>query len=561
MNGTNVLEFVSSAILAFVAASASGGASDCDWSYPPRYWPCWEVLRARAHTYATGQYVGYPTRLKDAKSVAEFRDRDGRVMRVSGASRGGVPCVKGTGWQARIDGVWVDCDVFEGQEDVPPHLLGFPSKRKTPRREGGLYEADGETVAFVYCRSKTRPVLRVGESREEALNEDPEWFEQSCWMEPTGGKDEWRSAVSLAFRHYRFVAPVEETWYVCDEMRRPLLGTYRSGDARREKIWRACAETVRLCTRRFFVDAVKRDRLPWAGDAATGFLADFATYRNAEAARFTIDAEGWTPGGAQADYDPWWVIINGLYRRLYGDVNFIRSRWSVIRSRTDDLAALVRGDGVVVKDPRREFFIDWGERGEPTTAYNVLTFGALDTAAALAEEIGEEADAVRWRTLAEKVRAAVLRLACDSDTGLLKTDIFNPEGTVYRQANIFAVLFGLAPDEAARRIGDRLAGAELPPVGSTWMSGLECVALTLTGHSDVVLRRIDEEWGGMVDRGYNVAFEHWWRDAKGPDSYRFYDRPFGLSLCHLTAAWPAYLLPAIQKGLKENPFRVKEKSK
>ena len=124
-------------------------------------------------------------------------------------------------------------------------------------------------------------------------------------------------------------------------------------------------------------------------------------------------------------------------------------------------------------------------------------------------------DAVRWRTLSEKVRATVLRLAYDSDAGLLKTDIFNPEGKVYRQANIFAVLFGLVPDDAVRRIGDKLAGTELPPVGSTWMSGLECVALMLTGHSDVVLRRIDEEWGGMVDRGYNVAFEHWWRDAKG----------------------------------------------
>ena len=93
-----MLKFVLQAILTFVMTSAACGASVCDWSYPSRYWPCWEVLQARAHTYATGQYVGYPTRLEDAKAVAEFRDRDGRVVRVSGASQGGVPCVKGAGW-------------------------------------------------------------------------------------------------------------------------------------------------------------------------------------------------------------------------------------------------------------------------------------------------------------------------------------------------------------------------------------------------------------------------------------------------------------------------------
>ena len=94
-NWIDVLKFVLPVILTFAMTLGAGGTSACAWSYPPRYWPGWEVLQARAHTYATGQNIGYPTRLRDAKTAAAFRNRDGRVVRVSGASQGGVPCVKG----------------------------------------------------------------------------------------------------------------------------------------------------------------------------------------------------------------------------------------------------------------------------------------------------------------------------------------------------------------------------------------------------------------------------------------------------------------------------------
>ena len=546
------------------------------WSYPPRAWPRWEILRARSHTYACGMYVGYPAHLADATKCATFRGRDGRVFTVSASSQGGVPCVRGEGFEvldeessarsadirdngfATVDASsrWVKCDVFDGTEDSPPHLMGFPAVRGEPTQEGGLYAAGCETVAFICCRAAKRPVLRVGESRAEALNEDPQWFEQSCRMEPTGVPGEWRSAVSLAFRYYRFAGPVEATWFEKDEMRTPQIRTFSCDDARRNRIWQACANTVRLCSRRFFVDAVKRDRMVWSGDQATAFLADSATFVNAGVARFSIDALGCARDDGLVDYSPWWVIINGLYRRLYDDVGFIAARWPTIRRRTDVLTTGARGDGL--KEPDGELFVDWGERGRPTTAYNVLRYGAFATAAALADEIGRTDDARRWSAEASRVRDALRKLAYDPSTGLFRTDVFaSKEETVYRQANLLAVLFGLVEGDEARRIGDVLAEDGLPAVGTTWMMGLENVVLMATGHADVVLKRIDAVWGVMADRGFDTTFEHWWKDAKGADSYRYYDRPFGLALCHVTAASPAFLLPRIQQGDFSNPFAVR----
>ena len=81
----------------------------------------------------------------------------------------------------------------------------------------------------------------------------------------------------------------------------------------------------------------------------------------------------------------------------------------------------------------------------------------------------------------------------------------------------------------------------------------------VTGHSDVVLRRIDDGWGEMVDRGFDVTFEHAWPDAKGAEAYQFYDRRFGLSLCHMTGASPAFLLPRIEARDFSNPFDLQGK--
>lgn len=549
--------FVRLGLAALTVSLGIGGLAEdvVHWSYPPRAWPRWEIQKARAYTYANGMNVGYPVVLSDVTKDATFRGKDGQTLSVSAASQGGVPCVRGDGWEVKTgSGKWVACDVFEGTEDTPPHLLGYPPVKGVPTFRDGLYSAEGETVAFIWCRSVKRPVLRVGESREEALSEDLAGFEQNVRMEPTGRADEWRSVAPLAFRHYRFVEPVEETWFVRDEMRRPLAGAYRSDDERLNRIWRASAETVRLCTRRFFVDAVKRDRMPWPGDDAIAFLADWATYRNAEAARFTIDALSCATFDGLADYSPWWVIVNGLYRRLYDDPDFIRRRWSVIRRRTDALSPSLRKDGAAEKAADRNFYIDWGDRGNPTAAYNVLMFAAFDTAAALAEELGKVEDAARWRTQAKKIADALASLAYDPKTGLFRCDIDDPSSKAYRQPNLLAVLFGLVKGAEAQRIGDALAKDDLPGVGTAWMAGLECIVLMMTGHKDVVPQRIDRIWGGMVDLGFNTIFEHWWPDAKGADVFRFYDRPFGLSLCHVASPAPAYLLPALQQERFTNPF-------
>lgn len=543
-------------LIVFCAFTGNAAEATTPWSYPPRAWPCWEILRARANVYGCGLYVGYPARLADAWTSAVFRGPDGREFCVSASSCGGVPCVRGVGYEARVAREWVKCDVFRGTEDCPPHRIAFPGVKGVPTYGNGLYELPGEVVAYVYCRSSKRPKLTVGESRAEALNDDPQWVEQCCWMEPTGVSNEWRTVASLAFRYYRFDEKVEDTWFVRDELQETPVHAYESDDERLVGIWKSSVNTVRLCSRHFFVDAVKRDRMVWTGDQSVALLADAATFGNSEMAKFSVDALGLALEGGFCDYSVWWVILNGLLWTQYGESDFIAARWNVIRRNTDAL-----GEGLQEKNglrvPSRKIFIDWGYRGNPTTAYNVLVYGAYSTAAALAEKLGKKEDAGRWNDLSARFGDSIRRHALDRKTGLLRCDAFDDRSEVLRQANILAVLVGLFKGDDAERIAGELAKDDLPGVGTTWMMGLENLALQMTGHSDVVLRRIRCVWGGMNDLGHDVAFEHWWPDARGTDVYRFYGRKFGLSLCHVTSASPAFLLPRIAKGDVSNPFDVR----
>lgn len=537
------------------------------WSYPPGALPQWALKRACAYREEAGLNVQYDGRFALPPREAVFR-KGNEVISVNASYTHGLPCVRGVGYEVQADdGSWSSCDVYESWNDLPPHRAGFRPHLMIPKFRDGLWDAGREVVAYVKFRASQRPRFAVGESVAEARNDAPNGYEQTCLAEATEDPNVWRSHAPLAFRYVRVLTDVEDVSLVLDEAERTAISPYAGGTAREREIWRVSAETLRLCTRCFYVDAVKRDRLPWAGDLCVNLLASAASFRDAETVRNSLDAlDSAGPEGGEVnaivDYSDWWVICHWLYRTQFGDLSFARSRWQQIRRRTNALLRLADADGLI-SGTNAWLFIDHGvdgcqDLGPRTTPLNILQFAALERAADLADELGETVDGARWHAQSRQIRKAIRDKAFDSVRRMFRSDVYNRSSPFLRHGNFFAVLFGVAEQDECAGIAAELAKDEMPSVGTVWMSAIEGVALILNGQGEVVRRRIERIWGGMLDRGATTFWEQWQPDAKGDAIYAFYERPFGLALCHSTATGPLFLLPMLDDKQPVNPFALRK---
>ncbi len=95
-----------------------------------------------------------------------------------------------------------------------------------------------------------------------------------------------------------------------------------------------------------------------------------------------------------------------------------------------------------------------------------------------------------------------------------------------------------------------LLSKAVQPVGTPYMAGFENIALSGLGAVEEMISRVKNYWGGMLERGATTFWEAYDPDAADNDSYSFYGRPFGKSLCHAWSAGPAAFLPMGIFGLE-----------
>ncbi|KAL9181743.1 hypothetical protein ACHAXT_012086 [Thalassiosira profunda] len=175
--------------------------------------------------------------------------------------------------------------------------------------------------------------VRVGESSEEARNDEGEHFEQCLDLSysleagaPVGcasGEENvsndatntsppndnqrhaWVSCHLLAFRYVRVIIACNghvDVDVTCQQQL-PLLeerGSFSCGepngnDERNldQEIWHCAKYTLQLCIHEnFIVDGIKRDRLPWVGDLAVSLMANAYSFCDRECVRWTLSVLG-----------------------------------------------------------------------------------------------------------------------------------------------------------------------------------------------------------------------------------------------------------------------------
>jgi alpha-L-rhamnosidase len=339
-----------------------------------------------------------------------------------------------------------------------------------------------------------------------------------------------------------------------------MAGHFLSSDGLLNRIWYAGAYTLNLNQLmpgtyvadggvnrlHLLLDGAKRDRAVWSGDQAISDLTDYyvsdpvyardslslflthpATTANfLQLAEGVMSQPGPLPGACtpnpsiQNDGCVTWsasysvVVIPALYNYyLYaGDLGFVRDHWQAVLRQMQWDAQQVDSNGLFSVNSNNAD--DWNLES-PTgeiTYVNAVYVEALQSAAKLASALGDTADAKRWAAAAVAVKDAVNRRLWDQKTGVY--DASNSiRGAVVQDANVIAILSGIASPRRARGIVNVLRRALATPYGpivatanasgyirdiSPYMGSFNVLADFAAGSERGALALMRQEWGFMI---------------------------------------------------------------
>lgn len=392
---------------------------------------------------------------------------------------------------------------------------------------------------------------------------------------------------SIGIRITHYVASINE-----------YRGHFVCSDAALNKIWYASAYTVQtnmlpagsmgaLLSNGIpvIVDGAKRDRSVWSGDLAIQGLVDYYSTFATEYVRDSLkllgsnaDMDGrvstnlnaeWPvhPVGSPSlhvrvystNYTLWWVQVLADYYLYTGDRKFIQEQWPTLTKELAWASTQVNNNGLLITNSNNG--LDWdyydGPKQGAVTAFNALYYGVLVHSSEMAEAIGEQDQAIEYRSRANVLKNAINSTLFNSSTGVY--DVSDVErGTIAQDANVFAVYFGVAPQDKVDNILVKLkktlwtANGPRPflseryrPVISPFISGLELMARFHAGDDRDGFNLLSRLWGRMI-RGNDLPSTVW-------ENVSLDGKPglgINTSLAHGWAAMPVVALSSQVLGIQ-----------
>jgi hypothetical protein len=378
-------------------------------------------------------------------------------------------------------------------------------------------------------------------------------------------------------------------------------GHFICSDEDLNRIWYASAYTVQTnmlpigsavapdATRNavpVIVDGAKRDRSVWSGDLVVqGPVVYYSTFAieyvrdslkllgsNANAdGRVSTNLNAEWPinsGGGpslhertySANYTLWWVRVLADYYRYTGDKKFLAEQWPTL---TKELTwASTQQNPVGLFLTNKSNGLDWdyydGAKVGAVTAFNAQYYRVLLDGAEMADALGERDLAKDYRARAEVLRTVINATLFNGKTGVY--DVSDQErGTIAQDANVFAILFGVAPEEKVAailaKLKDSLWTARGPrpfvteryrPLISPFLSGFELMARFQAGDDQDAFDLLTRLWRPMIIPGKDENSTVWenvsldGQPGLGPNT----------SLAHGWAAMPAVALSSQVLGIE-----------
>ena len=304
-------------------------------------------------------------------------------------------------------------------------------------------------------------------------------------------------------------------------------GSFESSDALLNRIWETGAYTAHLCMQDGVWDASKRDRGRWMGDTDVSGPVIEDVFADKYLLEDTLDrllgADPKLPVDQHVNGIPgyssfWFTGVADFYRHT-GDKAFLERE----HQRILQLLQVVDGEfddrNIYANKSKVWLYVDWspelnGDTPETRRATTIEFVRAYREAAFLLHEIGDEANAAKYRERAEAVKAAADKYLTDAS------------GTFGRrwQTNAAAVISGTAgPDrydviwkDVLSQVGKEAAPGTEYQIMTPYYGDYVLRAMAEMNHREDALKWMRQYWGGMLNEGATSFWEaydtHWYHE-------------------------------------------------
>lgn len=462
------------------------------------------------------------------------------------------------------EGLLPDDDQETVREILPSDMFLISKEGFKPLASGSVHLQKGDTLLVdfheielgnVRFRAHGGERLRfiVGESRSEALDGREEVFEQRRIPDV---QTEDGESVRLEERALRFLSvipngPCSLSDFVFEARMwpgEPQL-TFHCDDEDLERLFDASVKTQLTSLHGgFSLDGVKRDFLPWAMDGVASSLSLDYLLSDRQVGRNGISVALLPPSPGKADIG---VMDYPLHAFLGLEEDYLRygdlSTWHMYRDRALTQAALYAslqdGNGFISsQDVQWGFITGWDNDNGPerigTPCYaQMLLMRGYRILSFFLEKDGDMTLSRHYSQKADLLEAAIRSHFYDRQTGGFLNGYLSDgslDARLSHHTQYWGVVCGL--------LGKEEGGALLP--GSvlslphylqnvSYEKGYEALAWARSGKSgvfvDEVLKKVFLRW---LDSGHTRFPENLRVFDSEAVQLEFYDRPYGLSLCH-----------------------------
>ncbi len=341
------------------------------------------------------------------------------------------------------------------------------------------------------------------------------------------GRQTWQVGEYRQFRYLHVTVrsrhePVRLHSIGLNEYRYPadVRGRFECSDEVLTKVWTACVDTMESHIEDTLVCDSYRERVPWsAGDGSHGGRFTHVAWGDLPVVDryfrlFTLSDRG--DGNLMMAFPPsfwpthvnqhfmlqWSTRIREIY--LYGGRRWVLDElYPSVRKQLDWFVPHRDRTTGLLTWVHPLYHIDWTPndfRGASVIT-NCLYVASLEDAAALADAVGRDDDAVRWREIAQQVGPTVRDSFWNESRGLFVDAVRDgaQSPVVSELGNSLAVMYGVATPEQTARIADHLASLpdDMVPT-SPLFYGYVADALMLAGPRPGGAERLSERYAYMM---------------------------------------------------------------
>ena len=441
------------------------------------------------------------------------------------------------------------------------------------------------TLTF-QAKGKGTITVRVGETPEEALERDDKKLEQYPLAPVTLSEE--GGTITLPERALRYVSlecdkGAEITSLRFDASLWPVEHQmqFETDDDYVNNLFKMSSATLHTSMHRFYLDGVKRDFLPWSMDALVSILAGDYLFGDQQVSKNGISIALMPLDPQKSDIGiPDYPLhaLFGLKQNYlrFGDLATSLQYKDRIIQLLDFYASIVDENGFVhgnYGDRQFGYTPGWSTYNGPVrkgvAAYaQIMLYYNYVTGAYFADLWKESALADRYRKLARNLKKKIFEHFWDDDRKVFINGTMNDNVTVDKRISHHAQYWGILADIFPEEHYDNLFENILPNLPNyyevvSYEKGYEFLAYAKAGRIKELWDHIYGVFGDWMDQGHTRFPENFMMNASRARQLVFYNRPYGLSLCHGANGVPVVvgalngLIGFSQSSMKTNEYTIK----